>query len=50
VLSSPLTNFVIDSDCGGKNYFGWPRKAEVEKLRPDYTKQADATEQRAIVS
>jgi peptide/nickel transport system substrate-binding protein len=49
VLSSPVTNFVIDSDCGGKNYFGWPCNAEVEKLRADYMREADATKQRAIL-
>jgi peptide/nickel transport system substrate-binding protein len=40
-MSSPLANFVINSSCDGKNWFGWPCDAETEKLRADYIRAAD---------
>lgn len=49
VLSSPVTNFVIDSSCEGKNYFGWPCDQNVEAVRARYMTETDPTKQRVLL-
>jgi peptide/nickel transport system substrate-binding protein len=49
VLSSPATNFNIDSSCGSASYFGWPCDATVERLRNAYIEEPDETKRQAIV-
>jgi peptide/nickel transport system substrate-binding protein len=49
MLTSPVTNLLIDSTCGGKNFFGWPCDPTVEKLRADYMAEPDAAARRRIV-
>jgi peptide/nickel transport system substrate-binding protein len=41
ILSSPATNFNIDSGCGAASYFGWPCDATVERLRNEYITETD---------
>ena len=40
-MTSPISNFAINSSCDGKNWFGWPCDAETEKLRAAYIQAAD---------
>jgi peptide/nickel transport system substrate-binding protein len=40
-LSSPATNFDIDSACENASYFGWPCDAEVERLRSEYMAESE---------
>jgi peptide/nickel transport system substrate-binding protein len=47
ILTSPITNLVIDSACDGKNYYGWPCDAEVERLRAEYIDAPDEASRRA---
>jgi peptide/nickel transport system substrate-binding protein len=46
-MTSPITNMVIDSACDGKNYFGWPCDATVERLRAEYLDAPDEAARRA---
>ena len=48
-VHSPVTNFTIDSGCGGKNWFGWPCDEEVEKLRVAYVTAPDDGTRRAAL-
>jgi peptide/nickel transport system substrate-binding protein len=40
-MSSPLTNFAINSSCSGDNWFGWPCDAKTEGLRSAYIHAAE---------
>ena len=40
-MSSPVTNFTINSSCDGKNWFGWPCDAKTEALRAAFIQSAD---------
>jgi peptide/nickel transport system substrate-binding protein len=40
-MSSPLANFAINSNCDGKNWFGWPCDPKTEELRANYIRAAD---------
>jgi peptide/nickel transport system substrate-binding protein len=40
-MSSPVANFTINSNCDGKNWFGWPCDAKTEELRMAYIRAAD---------
>ena len=40
-MSSPVTNFTINSACDGKNWFGWPCDAKTEELRTAYIRAAN---------
>jgi peptide/nickel transport system substrate-binding protein len=40
-MSSPISNFAINSNCDGKNWFGWPCDPETERLRAAYVQAAD---------
>jgi peptide/nickel transport system substrate-binding protein len=40
-MSSPLTNFAINSSCSGDNWFGWPCDSQTEELRTDYIRASD---------
>ncbi len=40
-MSSPLSNFAINSSCDGKNWFGWPCDARTEELRAAYIRASD---------
>jgi peptide/nickel transport system substrate-binding protein len=48
ILASPATNLVVDSSCDGKNYYGWPCDAEVERLRAAWLEAPDETARQAI--
>jgi len=48
-MSSPLTNFAINSSCGGDNWFGWPCDAKTEELRSAYIRAADEAPSRAAL-
>ncbi|MBM6595539.1 ABC transporter substrate-binding protein [Microvirga pudoricolor] len=49
VMSSPVTNFVIDSSCSGKTYFGWPCDEKVEDIRGRYMAESDPVKQRGLL-
>lgn len=40
-LSSPLTNTPLVSSCDGKNLYGWPCDAEIERLRAAFLDARD---------
>src|ERR1019366_7589110 len=46
-LSQPATNFVVDTECSGKTYFGWPCDERAQRLRAEYMEAADPAQQRA---
>jgi peptide/nickel transport system substrate-binding protein len=46
---SPLTNIGVGSACDGKNWFGWPCDEQVEKLRDQYVRATNESEQTKIV-
>jgi peptide/nickel transport system substrate-binding protein len=48
-MSSPLTNFAINSSCGGDNWFGWPCDAKTEELRSEYIRASDEAPSRAAL-
>ena len=48
-MSSPLTNFAINSSCGGDNWFGWPCDTKTEELRSDYIRASDEAPSRAAL-
>jgi peptide/nickel transport system substrate-binding protein len=49
VLSSPATNFNIDSGCETASYFGWPCDATVERLRNAYINEPDEAKRHAML-
>jgi peptide/nickel transport system substrate-binding protein len=48
-MSSPLTNFAINSGCTGDNWFGWPCDTKTEELRSAYIHAADEAPSRAAL-
>jgi peptide/nickel transport system substrate-binding protein len=46
-LSQPATNFVVDTECSGKTYFGWPCDERAQRLRAEYMEATDPAQQRA---
>jgi peptide/nickel transport system substrate-binding protein len=48
-MTSPLTNFTINSACDGKNWFGWPCDAQTEALPTAYVAAADEGDQKAAL-
>jgi len=48
-MSSPLTNFAINSSCGGDNWFGWPCDPKTEELRSGYIRAAEEGPSRAAL-
>ena len=48
-MSSPLTNFAINSSCDGDNWFGWPCDAKTEELRTAYIRAAEEVPSRAAL-
>ena len=48
-MSSPLTNFAINSNCGGDNWFGWPCDPKTEELRSAYIRAAEEGPSRAAL-
>jgi peptide/nickel transport system substrate-binding protein len=48
-MSSPLTNFAINSSCDRDNWFGWPCDAKTEELRTAYIRAADEGPSRAAL-
>jgi len=48
-LYSPLSNPLIDTTCGGKNYSGWVCDEEAAALRQDYLHEGDPAKQREIL-
>jgi peptide/nickel transport system substrate-binding protein len=40
-MSYPVANFTINSNCDGKNWFGWPCDPKTEELRMAYIRAAD---------
>jgi peptide/nickel transport system substrate-binding protein len=48
-MSSPLTNFAINSSCAGDNWFGWPCDAKTEELRGAYIRAAEEAPSRAAL-
>jgi peptide/nickel transport system substrate-binding protein len=48
-MSSPLSNFAINSGCGGDNWFGWPCDAKTEELRNAYIRAADEAPSRVAL-
>jgi peptide/nickel transport system substrate-binding protein len=40
-MSSPLTNFAINSGCDAGNWFGWPCDQKTEELRSAYVQAAE---------
>ena len=48
-LYSPLSNPLIDTTCGGKNYSGWICDEEAATLRQAYLHEGDPVKQREIL-
>jgi peptide/nickel transport system substrate-binding protein len=48
-LYSPLSNPLIDTTCGGKNYAGWVCDEQAAALRQDWLHEADPEKQREIL-
>jgi len=48
-MSSPLTNFAINSSCAGDNWFGWPCDPKTEELRSAYIRAAEEGPSRAAL-
>jgi peptide/nickel transport system substrate-binding protein len=48
-MSSPLTNFAINSSCDGDNWFGWPCDPKTEELRSAYIRAAEEAPSRAAL-
>ena len=49
LMSSPVTNFAINSDCDGDRWFGWPCDAKTEELRSAYIRAAEEGPSRAAL-
>lgn len=48
-MYQPVTNFTIDSECGGKSWFGWPCDNETQALRQAYVDAPDEETRRAAL-
>jgi peptide/nickel transport system substrate-binding protein len=48
-MSSPLTNFTINSSCGGDSWLGWPCDTRTEELRDAYIRASDEAPNRAAL-
>jgi peptide/nickel transport system substrate-binding protein len=48
-MSSPLTNFTINSACDGDRWFGWPCDPKTEELRKAYIRAAEEAPSRAAL-
>jgi len=49
LMSSPLTNFTINSACDGDRWFGWPCDPKTEELRTAYIRAAEEAPSRAAL-
>jgi peptide/nickel transport system substrate-binding protein len=49
-MYNPVTNFTVDSECGGKSWFGWPCDEETQKLRQAYVDAPDAETRRVALA
>ena len=47
-VSSPIANIGISGGCVEKAWFGWPCDETLEKLRDDFSREADPAKQKAI--
>lgn len=47
--SSPVANIGVSGGCIERAWFGWPCDEQTEKLRDDYSREADPAKQKAIV-
>jgi peptide/nickel transport system substrate-binding protein len=45
-MYSPLTNYTVDSSCGGKSWFGWPCDERAEALGKAYIAAPDEASRR----
>jgi peptide/nickel transport system substrate-binding protein len=45
----PVVNIGTNSGCAEKAWFGWPCNEKVEKLRDQFSREADPTKRKAIV-
>ena len=48
-LSSPLTNTPLVSSCDGKNLYGWPCDAEIERLRAAFLDARSGADRMAVI-
>jgi peptide/nickel transport system substrate-binding protein len=48
LMQSPVTNFAMQTNCDGSNWFGWPCDEEIEKLRKAYV-AAKPEDRKAII-
>jgi peptide/nickel transport system substrate-binding protein len=48
-MYNPVTNFSIDSACGGKSWFGWPCDEETQALRQAYVDASDEEARRVAL-
>ena len=48
-LSSPLANTPLVSSCDGKNLYGWPCDAEIERLRAAFLDAATDAERMKVI-
>lgn len=49
IMSSPVTNFAMPTQCDGTNWFGWPCDEELEKLRKAYIPLVKPEERKAAI-
>jgi peptide/nickel transport system substrate-binding protein len=49
LMSSPVTNFTINSSCGGDRWFGWPCDEKTEELRSAYIRAAEEAPSRTAL-
>ncbi len=49
LMFHPLINFATNTECGGRNWFGWACDEEADKLRTHFLKQTDETEKKKAI-
>ena len=49
LMFHPLLNFATNTECGGRNWFGWACDEEADKLRTHFLKQTDEGEKKKAI-
>jgi peptide/nickel transport system substrate-binding protein len=49
LMFHPLINFATNTECGGRNWFGWACDAEADRLRNQFLRATDEATQQATI-
>jgi peptide/nickel transport system substrate-binding protein len=49
LMFHPLINFATNTECGGRNWFGWACDEEADKLRNHFLRQTDEAEKKKAI-